>query len=93
VYSLYLGWFCTLSVIFGHNNNNNNLQFSIIFKNEATVLETFIHIFGMATMHFSGFTTNAKSNELVPNQPRYHSNKQRMLNRLVCKVEKKNYGQ
>jgi hypothetical protein len=29
----------------------------------------------------------------VPNQPRYHSNKQRMLNRLVCKVEKKNYGQ
>jgi hypothetical protein len=62
VYSLYLGWFCTLSVIFGHNNNINNLQFSILLKNEATVLETFIHIFDMAPMHFSGFTAIAKGN-------------------------------
>jgi hypothetical protein len=52
------------------------------------VLESFIHIFGMAPMHFPGFTAIAKRNELVSNQPGYHSNKQRMLNRLVCKVEK-----
>ncbi len=35
---MYLGWFCTLSVIFGHNNNNN-LQFIIILKrNKPTQL-------------------------------------------------------
>jgi hypothetical protein len=54
VYSLYLDWFCTLSVIYGHNNNNN-LQFSIILKNEAIGLESFVHIFGMACMNFLGF--------------------------------------
>jgi hypothetical protein len=64
VYSLYLGWFCTLSVIFSHNNNNNNnnLHFSTILKNEAIVLESLIHIFGMAYMHFSGFMAIPKSN-------------------------------
>jgi hypothetical protein len=62
VYSLYLVWFCTLSVIFGHNNNNNNLQFSIILKNEAIVLESFVHIFGMACMHFPGFMAIPESN-------------------------------
>jgi hypothetical protein len=64
VYSLYLGWICTFSVIFGHNNNNNNtLHFSIILlKNEAIVLESFIHIFGIAHMHFSGFMAIPKSN-------------------------------
>jgi hypothetical protein len=62
VYSLYLGWICTFSVIFGHNNNNNTLHLSIILKNEAIVLESFIHIFGMAHMHFSGFMAIPKSN-------------------------------
>jgi hypothetical protein len=63
VYSLYLGWFCTLLVIFGHNNNNNNnLHFSTILKNEAIVLESLIHTFGMAHMHFSGFMGIPKSN-------------------------------
>jgi len=51
-YSSYLGWFRTLSVIFGHNNNNNNVQFNIILKIEAIVLETFIKIFGMAGIHW-----------------------------------------
>jgi hypothetical protein len=62
VYSLYLGWLRTLSVIFGHNNNNNNLQFSIILKNEAIGLESFLHIFGVAHMHFPGFMAIPKSN-------------------------------
>jgi hypothetical protein len=95
VYSLlYLGWFCTLSVISGHNNNNNNnLQFSIILKNESIGLESSDHIFGMARMHFSGFLAIPESNYLMPNQPRYHCNKQRLFNRLVCKVERKCYGQ
>jgi len=52
----------TLSVIFGHNNNNNNLQFSIILKNEAIGLESFLHIFGVAHMHFPGFMAIPKSN-------------------------------
>jgi hypothetical protein len=42
----------------------------------------------MAPIHFLGFTAIAKTNYLVPNQPGYHSNKQRMLNRLVGNVEK-----
>jgi hypothetical protein len=65
VYSLYLGWFCPFSVIFGHNNNNNNnnnLHFSIILKDEAIVLESSIHIFGMGHMHFSRFMAIPKSN-------------------------------
>jgi hypothetical protein len=63
VYSLYLGWFYTLSVILGHNNNTNkNLQFSIIFKNEAIGLESLVHIFGMAHMHFSGFMPIPENN-------------------------------
>jgi hypothetical protein len=62
VYSLYVGWFCPFTVIFGHNNNINILHFSIILKNEAIVLESFIHIFGMAHMHFSGFMAIPKSN-------------------------------
>jgi len=63
VYSLYLGWFYPFTVIFGHNNNNNNnLHFSIILKNEAIVLESFIHIFGMTHMHFSRFMAIPKSN-------------------------------
>jgi hypothetical protein len=53
VYSLYLDWFCTLSAIFSHNNsNNNNLQFSIILKNEAIGLESLVHICGTATCIF-----------------------------------------
>jgi hypothetical protein len=64
VYSLYLGWFCPFTVIFGHNNNNNNnnLHFSIILKNEAIVLESFIHIFGMTHMHFSRLMAIPKGN-------------------------------
>jgi hypothetical protein len=65
VYSLYLGWFCTLSVISGHNNNNNNnnnIQFSFILKNESIGLESFVHIFGMARMHFPGFMAIPESN-------------------------------
>jgi hypothetical protein len=59
----YLGWFRTLSVIFGHNQyNNNNVQFSIILKTEAIVLENFIQIFGMAGIHFSEFLAIQKSN-------------------------------
>ncbi len=69
-----------LSVIFGHNNNhNNNVQFSIILKTEAIVLETFIQIFGMTSIHFSEFLAIPKSNQLVANQPRYPCNKQRVL--------------
>ncbi len=69
MYSLYLVWFCTLSVIFSHNNsNNNNLQISIILKNEAIGLESLAHIFGTAHMHFSGFIAIPESNYLVPNQ-------------------------
>jgi hypothetical protein len=57
-----LGLFCTLSVIFGqYNNHNNNLQFSIMQKkNEAIVLQSFIHIFGMAGIHFTKFVANSK---------------------------------
>jgi hypothetical protein len=62
VYSIYLAWFCPFSVIFGHNNNNDNLHFSIILKNEAIVLESLIHIFGMALMHFSRIMAIPKSN-------------------------------
>jgi hypothetical protein len=60
-----------------------------MLKNEAMGLESFVHIFGMARMHFLGFMAILESNELVHNQPRYHCNKHRVLNRLVCKVEKK----
>jgi hypothetical protein len=62
VYWLYVGWFCTLSVILGHNNNtNNNLQFSIILKNEAIGRERLVHIFGMAHMHL-GFMPIPENN-------------------------------
>jgi hypothetical protein len=66
-YPSYLGWFRTLSIIFGHNNNNNNnngnnLQFSIVLETEAIVLETFIQIFGMAGIHFSEFLAIPKGN-------------------------------
>jgi hypothetical protein len=63
-YPSYLGWFRTLSVIYGHNNNNNNnnVQFSIILKTEVIVLESFIQIFGMAGIHFSEFLAIPKSN-------------------------------
>jgi hypothetical protein len=63
-YPSYLGCFCTLSVIFGHNNNNNNnnVQFSIIRNTEAIVLESFIQIFVMVGIHFSGFLAIPKSN-------------------------------
>jgi len=61
-YPSYLGWFCTLSVIFRHNNNNNNGKLTIILKTEAIVLETFIHIFVMASIHFSKFLAIPKSN-------------------------------
>jgi hypothetical protein len=58
-----LGWFCTLSAIFGHNINNNNLQFSIIQKkNEAIVLQRFIHIFGMTGINFQNLWQIPKSN-------------------------------
>jgi len=59
-YPSYLGWFRTLSVVLGHNNNN--VQFSIILKTEAIVLESFIQIFGMAGIHFSEFLAIPKSN-------------------------------
>jgi hypothetical protein len=52
-YPSYLGWFRTLSIIFGYNNNNNNnVQLNIILKPEVIVLESFIQIFGMAGIHF-----------------------------------------
>jgi len=43
----------TLSLIFCHNNINNNLQFDIILSNEAIALESFIQIFGMSCTYFS----------------------------------------
>jgi hypothetical protein len=63
-YPSYLACFRTLSVIFGHNNknNNNSVQFSIILKTKAIVLESFIQIFGMAGNHFSEFLAIPKSN-------------------------------
>jgi hypothetical protein len=62
-YPSYLGWFRTLLAIFGHNNNNNNIvQFNIILKTEAIVLETLIQIFGMAGIRFSEFLAIPKSN-------------------------------
>jgi len=63
-YPSYQGWFRTLSkkIIHTNNNNNNNLQFSIILKIEAILLETLIQIFGMASIHFSEFLANPKSN-------------------------------
>jgi len=35
---------------------------ALYYKNEALVVEGFIHIFGMAHIHFSGFTAIPKSN-------------------------------
>jgi hypothetical protein len=46
--------FPTLKVNLRHNNNNN-VQFSIVLKTEAIVLETLIQIFGMAGINFSEF--------------------------------------
>jgi hypothetical protein len=63
-YPSYLDRFRTLSLIFGRNKkkNNNNVQFSIILKTKAIVLESFIQIFGMAGIHFSEFLAIPKSN-------------------------------
>jgi hypothetical protein len=55
-----------LSVIL-ENNNNNILLFFIILNNEATVRESFIHIFGMADTYFSEFLAIPKSNSFVHN--------------------------
>jgi hypothetical protein len=44
------------------NKNKNNLQFSIILYNEAIVLESFIHNFGMACDYFSEFSAILKNN-------------------------------
>jgi hypothetical protein len=56
-----LGWFCTLSVIFGDNNIIIIIGNSASYNtNEAIVLQSFIHIFGMAGMHFTKFVANFK---------------------------------
>ncbi len=52
------------------------------------MLQSFIHIFGMAGMHFSKFVANSKKYYLAPNQSWYYCNIQRVLNRLVCRYEK-----
>jgi len=52
-----------LSLIFSHNNKNNNtLQFDIILSNEASVLESFIQIFGMSCTYFSEKSAILKNN-------------------------------
>jgi len=52
----YLGWFCTLSVIIIIVISNSALY----QKNEAIVLQSFVHIFGMAGVHFSKFVARSK---------------------------------
>jgi hypothetical protein len=48
------------SFIFGsnNNNNNNNNKLGTILNNEASVLESFFQILGMAGKYFSEFSAN-----------------------------------
>jgi hypothetical protein len=48
-----------ISFTFG-SKNNNILQLRIILNNEASVLESFFQIFGMASKYFSEFLANPK---------------------------------
>jgi len=48
-----------ISFTFG-SENNNILQLHIILNNEASVLESFFQIFGMASKYFSEFLANPK---------------------------------
>jgi hypothetical protein len=48
-----------ISFTFG-NNNNIILQLRIVLNNEASVLESFFQIFGMANKHFSKKLANPK---------------------------------
>jgi hypothetical protein len=41
---------------------NNNLQFNIILNNETIMLERFMHIFSMASTHFSKKLANSEIN-------------------------------
>jgi hypothetical protein len=47
-----------LSFIFGSTNNNNNNKLGTILNNEASVLESFFQILGMAGKYFSEFSAN-----------------------------------
>jgi hypothetical protein len=49
----------TISFTFG-NKHNNILQLCIILNNEASVVESFFQIFGMAGKYFSEFLANPK---------------------------------
>jgi hypothetical protein len=51
--------FCSFT--FG-NENNNNLQLGNVLNNEASVLESFVWIFGMAGRYFSEFFAILKTN-------------------------------
>ncbi len=42
------------------NKNNNNLQLKSTLNNEASVLESFFHIFSMANMYFIKVLENPK---------------------------------
>ncbi len=50
-----------ISFTFG-SKNNNILQLRIILNNEASVLESFFQIFGMAGKYFSEFLAKSKNN-------------------------------
>jgi phosphotransferase system IIB component len=84
-----------LSFIFGsnNNNNNNNNKLGTILNNEASVLERFFQILGMASKYFSEFSANSKIINYCITRLRMIVVYKGVLNRLVRRCEEKNIGQ